>query len=82
MKSIRYKTQGTCSSQIEIDIEEGKIAHVNFANGCEGNLRGIARLVQGMPVDEAIARLQGIDCEGRGTSCPDQLAKALKQYKA
>lgn len=75
---ITHTCQGTCSRQIDIDIEEGTILRVAFTGGCHGNTQGIAALVRGMRVEEAIARLDGIDCHGKGTSCPDQLARALK----
>ena len=78
---ITYKTQGTCSSHIEVEVEDDVVQQVFFWGGCNGNLQGISRLVKGMKVDEAISRLKGIDCGGRGTSCPDQLAKALEQMK-
>jgi uncharacterized protein (TIGR03905 family) len=77
-----YKTQGTCSRQINFDVVDGKLTNVSFVGGCNGNLQGIGALVEGMPIDEAIARLNGISCNGRPTSCPDQLSKALLQYKA
>lgn len=76
-----YKTKGTCSTEITFSIENDIIKEVNFLRGCEGNLQGISRLVEGMNVEDAINKLQGIDCRGRGTSCPDQLAKALKEWK-
>ena len=75
-----YKTQGTCSRAIEIEVEGGIIRKVNFIGGCAGNTQGVARLVEGMEVDEAIRRLKGIQCRG-GTSCPDQLATALMEIK-
>lgn len=75
-----YETQGVCSSIIKFEIEEGLVVSVSFEAGCDGNLKAISRLTQGMSVSEAIRRLEGIDCDGRGTSCPDQLAKALKAY--
>ena len=77
-----YKTSGTCSRQIDFDVIDGKLANVRFIGGCNGNLKGIAALVEGMDVDVAIQRLQGISCNGRPTSCPDQLAQALLKYKA
>ena len=77
-KTIQYPCAGTCSRAVEIELEEGIIRRVAFAGGCSGNTQGVAALVRGMRVDEAIARLEGIDCHGKGTSCPDQLAKALK----
>ena len=76
-----YKTKGTCSTEITFSIENDIIKEVNFLRGCEGNLQGISRLVEGMNVEDTINKLQGIDCRGRGTSCPDQLAKALKEWK-
>lgn len=74
----QYITQGTCSRLIDIDIEDGIIRSVRFMNGCHGNLQGIGRLVAGMKIEEVIARLDGIRCGHRPTSCPDQLTKALK----
>lgn len=77
-----YKTKGVCSSEIHFEIKEGKVEKVEFVNGCPGNTIGIAALIQGFTVEEAVQRLKGIDCRGRGTSCPDQLAHALEQYMA
>lgn len=74
----QYTTKGTCSKLIEFEVEEGMVKNVNFLGGCHGNLQGIAALVEGMPVEEVIKRLDGIDCKGKGTSCPDQFAQALK----
>ncbi len=76
-----YKTSGTCSQRILFDIEEGKVKNVQFIGGCNGNLKGIGSLVEGMDVDEVIARVQGIRCGMKATSCPDQLAKALLAAK-
>lgn len=76
---ISYPTTGTCSRQIDIVLDDGIISSVTFTGGCNGNTQGVASLVRGMKASEAIARLEGIDCDGKGTSCPDQLAKALKQ---
>ncbi len=73
--------KGVCSRQINFEIENGKIKNVSFLGGCNGNLKGISKLVEGMEVNEAINRLEGIDCNGKGTSCPDQFAVALKQAK-
>ena len=78
MKKV-YQTQGTCSKFIEFDVEDGIVNDVVFYGGCNGNLQGIARLVKGMKVDDVISRLEGINCGGKGTSCPDQLAKALRE---
>lgn len=74
----QYQTHGTCSQLIEFDITDGKVENVQFTGGCSGNLQGISALVNGMPVNDVIARLQGIRCGYKGTSCPDQLATALK----
>ena len=79
---FNYKTSGTCSREIVFEIEEGKIRNLYFIGGCNGNLQGIGKLVEGMPVDEVIERVEGISCGGRPTSCPDQLAQALKAAKA
>ena len=76
-----YKTSGTCSQQIIFDIEEGRVHNLHFIGGCNGNLQGIGKLVEGMNVDEVIARVEGISCGGRPTSCPDQLARSLKAAK-
>ncbi|MDE5881457.1 MAG: TIGR03905 family TSCPD domain-containing protein [Muribaculaceae bacterium] len=74
----QYITKGTCSKMIEFEVEENVIKNVNFFGGCHGNLQGIAALVKGMSVEEVVKRLDGIDCKGKGTSCPNQLAQALK----
>ncbi len=76
-----YITKGTCSRQIDFDVENGKVKNVKYTGGCNGNLKGIGALVEGMGVDEAIERLKGIKCGPKNTSCPDQLATALEQYK-
>ncbi len=78
-RKLTYPCVGTCSKQIEIELEGDVIRSVEFAGGCHGNTQGIAALVEGMRAEEAVARLKGIDCRGRGTSCPDQLARALEQ---
>ena len=72
-----YKTSGTCSRSILFDIEDGKVKNVQFIGGCNGNLKGIAALVEGMDADEVIKRVQGVTCGMKKTSCPDQLAQAL-----
>lgn len=77
-----YKTKGTCSQRIFFDVEEGKVKNVQFVGGCNGNLKGIAALVEGMNVEEVISRMEGIRCGMKATSCPDQLARALKEAKA
>ena len=78
---FEYKTQGTCSQMIFFDIEDNKVKNVKFMGGCNGNLKGIAALVEGMDVDEVISRVEGVKCGMKRTSCPDQLAQALKAAK-
>ena len=78
MKTI-YKTYGTCSTLIEVELEDNKIKSVQFIGGCHGNLQGIAKLVTGLPAKEVIEKLEGIRCGTKPTSCPDQLAHALQQ---
>ncbi|MBO5225627.1 MAG: TIGR03905 family TSCPD domain-containing protein [Parabacteroides sp.] len=79
---ITYVPQGgVCSQLMIIDVKEGVIEQVQIVGGCHGNTQGLSKLLVGMEVKEAINRLEGIDCRGRGTSCPDQLAQALKEYK-
>ena len=78
----QYKTKGVCSRNITFDIVDGKVTNVRFDGGCNGNTQGVARLVEGMPVEDAIRRMEGIQCGFKGTSCPDQLAQALKQALA
>lgn len=73
----QYQTHGTCSRGITFDLEDGIVKNIRFAGGCNGNTQGVAKLVEGMPADEVIKRLKGLDCNGRGTSCPDQLAQAI-----
>lgn len=80
-KTITYPTQGTCSQAIIVTVDGSTIDEVSFVGGCHGNTQGVAALVRGMQIDEAINRLRGIDCRGRGTSCPDQLARALQTLK-
>lgn len=75
---MKYRTKGTCSSAIDIELDNGIIKSVHFTGGCNGNLQGISRLVEGMPAKEAIFRLKGIKCGFKPTSCPDQLAVALE----
>lgn len=79
---MRYKTSGTCSSAIDFEVEDGIVKEVKFIGGCSGNTQGVAALVKGMTVDEVISRLEGIKCGFKSTSCPDQLAKALKEWRA
>lgn len=77
----RYRPEWVCSQEIVINVENGVIQEVKFVGGCPGNTLGVASLLKGMNIDEAIERLKGIDCKGRGTSCPDQLSKALEEIK-
>ncbi len=79
---MQYKTSGTCSQLIQFEVENNIIQSVSFTGGCNGNLKGISALVSGMNVDDAISKLKGIKCGLKNTSCPDQLAHALEQYKA
>ena len=74
-----YKTKGTCSQMIYFDVEDNKVKNVQFLGGCNGNLKGIGAIVEGMDAKEVIARLEGIRCGFKSTSCPDQLAKALRK---
>lgn len=74
----QYRTQGTCSQMITIDVEDNIVKGVEFFGGCHGNLQGISKLVEGMKTEDVIARLEGINCGGKGTSCPDQLSRALR----
>ena len=77
---MEYTTRGTCSRLIKFDVDGDKVKDVQFVMGCHGNTQGVAKLVEGMDIHEVIKILKGIDCNGRGTSCPDQLAQALEQY--
>ena len=81
MPVIEYRTSGTCSRAINIEVEDGIVKSAKFVGGCAGNTAGISKLVEGMPVDEVIKRLSGIKCGFKSTSCPDQLAQALSQCK-
>lgn len=76
-----YTTKGVCSRNISFDIVDNKVTNVSFVGGCNGNLQGISHLVEGMDVDEAITKLSGIRCGAKATSCPDQLAEALREAK-
>jgi uncharacterized protein (TIGR03905 family) len=78
---MNYKTRGVCSKEISFEVEDNKVVKVQFVGGCSGNTQGVSRLVEGMDVDEAIKRLDGIQCGFRPTSCPDQLSQALKEFK-
>ena len=77
----KYKTNGVCSQEIIIEIEKDIIKKVTIMGGCAGNTKGVSKLVEGMKIDDVINKLKGIPCGSKGTSCPDQLAKALEQYK-
>ena len=77
-----YKTKGTCSQKIFFDIEDNKVKNVQFIGGCNGNLKGISRLLKGMKAEDAIARMEGTTCGPRPTSCPDQIAQNLKRALA
>ncbi len=79
MQEIIYETRGVCSSRIFLQVENGVLIQVRFEDGCDGNAKGLCRLVEGMPVKEVIRRLKGIHCEDKDTSCPDQLARALEK---
>jgi uncharacterized protein (TIGR03905 family) len=75
-----YKTKGTCSSKILFDIQDGKVKNVSFKNGCDGNLKALSVLAEGMKTGELVKKLKGLDCDGKGTSCADQFAQALEKY--
>lgn len=75
-----YKTKGVCSREISFEIDNNILHNVQFLGGCNGNTQGVARLVEGMNINDVVSRIEGINCNGRGTSCPDQLAKAIKEY--
>ena len=77
----RFYTQGICCKAFDIDVEDGKVISVKYYGGCSGNGQGISSLVVGMSVDDVISRLKGINCGGKGTSCPDQLACALEHFE-
>lgn len=74
-----YTPKGVCSRQINIEVEDGIVTNLEVIGGCNGNLQGISKLVQGMKIEEVIKRLKGIDCNSKGTSCPDQIARALEE---
>ncbi len=79
--TFEYTPKGVCSRKMIIDIEDNTVKHLSVIGGCNGNLKGISALVEGMNIDEVIEKLDGIVCGGKGTSCPAQLANALKEYK-
>ena len=76
MAEYSYNTRGVCSRKIDFEIEDGIVKNVRFMGGCNGNLQGIGKLVEGMKIEEVIEKLEGVNCNGKGTSCPDQLAQA------
>ncbi len=82
MAKFSFEPQGVCSALIEFELDGGIVKNVRFTRGCNGNTQGISALVEGMNVDDVISRLKGTNCNGRGTSCPDQLARALELAKA
>ena len=77
--TIHIRPQGVCSKEMQVEVEDGVVRRMEVRGGCSGNLQGISRLVEGMKVTDAISKLEGIRCGGKPTSCPDQLAQALKQ---
>lgn len=79
VKKVSFLPVGVCTRQIDVEMEDGIVRSVKFTGGCHGNTQGIAALAEGMPATAVIDRLKGIDCKGKGTSCPDQLARALEQ---
>ncbi len=79
---MSYQPKGICAAKIDFDVEEGKVYNVKFSNGCDGNHKGLASLVEGMPAEEVAKRLKGITCGPRASSCPDQLAQAVEKYLA
>lgn len=81
MAKFTYTPTGVCSAQIDFEIEDNKVKNIRFTRGCNGNTQGVSKLAEGMDVDEVIRRLKGTNCNGRGTSCPDQLARALELAK-
>lgn len=80
--TFQYTPRGVCSRRMTFEIENGIVTDLKVEGGCNGNLKGISSLVKGLPVEEVIERLSGINCGGRGTSCPDQIAQALEKFAA
>jgi uncharacterized protein (TIGR03905 family) len=78
--NVNFTPKGVCARNMSFDIEDGVIRNLKVTGGCNGNLKGIARLVEGMKIEDVVSKLEGIDCNGKGTSCPDQLAKAVRAY--
>ena len=81
MGKFSYEPSGVCSALITFEVDDGIVRNVQFTRGCNGNTQGISRLVEGMNIDDVITRLKGTNCNGKGTSCPDQLARALELAK-
>jgi uncharacterized protein (TIGR03905 family) len=81
-KRLDYKTHGTCSRMVTVEVEDGVVTDCAFVGGCSGNTQGVASLVKGMKVEDAIAKMRGIKCGFKDTSCPDQLARALEEISA
>ena len=79
MFTFSFRPRGVCSQRMDITIEDDRIVSLQVLGGCDGNLQGISRLIEGMTIDTVIQKLSGINCDGKGTSCPDQLSKALEQ---
>ena len=77
--TIEFTPKGVCSRRMLVEVEDGVVKSLQVTGGCHGNLQGISKLVEGMTVEEVIRKMDGINCNGKGTSCPDKLAKALKQ---
>ena len=82
METIHYRTRGVCSQAMEIDVEDGVVLAFRSTGGCNGNLKGIGQLVRGMKIEDVIQRLEGTTCGFKATSCPDQIARALKEYQS
>ena len=82
METIHYRPRGVCSQAMEIDVEDGVVLAFRSTGGCNGNLKGIGQLVRGMKIEDVIQRLEGTTCGFKSTSCPDQIAKALKEYQS
>ncbi|MCI9626342.1 MAG: TIGR03905 family TSCPD domain-containing protein [Clostridia bacterium] len=78
--TYHYKPKGVCSKEMQLDIQDGILKEVKIVGGCDGNRQGVCALVKGLPAKDVMEKLRGIDCRGRGTSCPDQLAKAIAEY--
>ena len=82
METIHYRPRGVCSQAMEIDVEDGVVLAFRSTGGCNGNLKGVGQLVRGMKIEDVIQRLEGTTCGFKATSCPDQIARALKEYQS